>query len=163
MTAVLQLSSQKTPFKQGTRTVRDIWRNGYAWRGQFYSYVDNRIVLRRVIDQVVQVSATMAEKQTAAADLVRYYEHVSGQTVKTAQLERLNDWVRGDYDIADYPVYTEKQLDRMSFEFEKQTDDYGLNMAGQASDGSLIHGRVTSSEPFDIDAEFERKNIKVRY
>ncbi|MEV5028520.1 hypothetical protein [Paenibacillus sp. LPE1-1-1.1] len=154
---------------QASRTMVDIWNKGYVWNGWFTPGADNRIILRSAVDIAVTVTATMAEKRAAATDLAGYYEYITGQVPEQIQIDRLNEWIRTGYEYESYPVYDESDDQRRTVltgaeKYESISDNYAIEKAGLRADGIALNGRVKKAvEIFDIDAEFDRKRIKVRF
>lgn len=99
--------------------LKNVWNGTYVWIGQFTKGVDNRIVFARLVDRIITTKMTMGERYTTIKDFVAYYRFITGDEPEHLQVERLNAWARGNYDPRDYPVLSEKELNRRSRKFEK--------------------------------------------
>lgn len=111
MGAVVQLcTGQASVVTNGNGGLRDIWNNGYFWKDAFTVGADNRLMLARVIDNLMTISLQMAEKRTAADDLAGYYKNVTGRDIPKSDRDRLNAWVSAGYDQLDYPILSDLEM-----------------------------------------------------
>lgn len=139
---------QKGPKETGS--LRDIWNNGYFWKGQFTRGADNRLLLTRIIDRLTSVSLQMAEKRTAANELAGYYKHVTGSDMPAAQKDRLDAWVSRGYYVGDYQMLSNAELaNRRSRECCEYNDAMGQGESSGKRKGPMI--------PFSDDDLFQKK------
>ncbi|WP_213656284.1 hypothetical protein [Paenibacillus vini] len=136
---------QEMPRESGN--LRDIWNNGYFWKGQFTRGADNRLLLTRIIDRLTSVSLQMAEKRTAANELIEYYKHVTSADFPEAQKERLDAWVSRGYNLYDYPIMTEMELaQHRSRECCEYNDALDLGESTGKRKGAMIPFQVADDD-----------------
>lgn len=144
-------------FEQGepkeTGSLRDIWSNGYFWRGQFTHGADNRLILTHIIDRLTSVALQMAEKRTAANDLAGYYTHVTGEQVPERLTQRLDEWVRSGYAYDDYPITPSITVEKQR---QKECVSYDETFAEDKPEGK----RKAAMIPFSDDDFFRSNRAK---
>lgn len=152
MGAIAQLSFEHGEPKE-TGSLRDIWSNGYFWRGQFTRGADNRLILTRIIDRLTSVALQMAEKRTAANDLAGYYTHVTGEQVPEKLTQRLDEWVRSGYDYHDYPILSNITVEKQRL---RECVSYDEAIAENKPEGR----RKAAMIPFSDDDLFRNRHTK---
>lgn len=150
MEALARTVTFEHEYPKETGNLHDVWSNGYFWMGQFTRGADNRLLLARIVDRLASVALQMAEKRTAANELIGYYKHVTGADMPAAQKDRLDAWVRRGYDVDDYRILSNAELaNRRSRECCEYNDAMGQGESSGKRKGPMI--------PFSDDDLFSEK------
>lgn len=139
---------QETPKESGS--LRDIWNNGYFWKGQFTRGADNRLLLTRIIDRLTSVSLQMAEKRTAANDLAGYYKHITGSDMPDAQKERLDEWASRGYNVDEYHMLSSSAI---AMRRGRECCEY----SDEVDQGEIAGKRFAAMIPFSDDDLFQSR------
>jgi hypothetical protein len=83
----------------------------YVPFNMFKEKVQDRETFSQLVDKLLETRWTMAERSKAAEDAYSFYVELMPDKPSEFDMNRLYNWIRGNYQYEEFPIFTEEQLE----------------------------------------------------